>query len=45
MTQGREMLVAEAGVCGWVGEHSHRDRVRDEEMGACGGETWKGDNI
>jgi hypothetical protein len=30
----------------WVmGKHPHRGRRREEGLGACGGETGKGDNI
>jgi hypothetical protein len=32
-------------VGGQVGEHPHRVRVREEGIGACEGDTGKGDNI
>jgi hypothetical protein len=38
--QGRE-----AGVGGWVEEHSHRSRGRGDSIGVSRGKTWKGDNI
>ena len=35
----------EVGVDGWVGEHLHRSRGREDGIGCSGGETRKGDNI
>ena len=29
---------------GWVGEHPHRNRGREDEVGDCRGEIRKGDN-
>ena len=35
----------EAGMGGWVTEHPHRSRGRDNEIGGFRRETGKGDNI
>ena len=35
----------EAGMGGWVGEHSHRTTGRGRGYGISGGETGKGDKI
>jgi hypothetical protein len=33
------------GVDGWVGEHPHKSRVREDGTGVSEVETWKGENI
>jgi hypothetical protein len=37
MPQCRRMPEEKAGVSGWVGEHPHRNRGREDGMGVSGG--------
>lgn len=45
MPQCRELQDREVGVSGWVGEHPHRSRRREDGIGVFRGQTGNENNI